>query len=124
MTLLESGEMYLESIYLLLQRSNRVRAVDVAAHMNFSKPSVSRGLGLLRQGGYLLTDADGYLSLTEAGKAQAERIYNRHVVIRDMLMRIGVDEETATQDACRIEHIISDATFEAICRHTQHPPKG
>ena len=85
--------------------------------MGFSKPSVSRGVGILKRDGYLNVDKDGYLTLTEAGLDRARKIYERHTVIRDMLIRLGVDEETASQDACRIEHIISDASFQAICRH-------
>lgn len=117
MVLQESGEMYLETIYILAQKSSYVRSIDVAEYMGFSKPSVSRGLGLLKQGGYLTSDEDGYLTLTELGRQTAEKIYERHTVIRDMLIHLGVDEETATQDACRIEHVISDKSFLAICRH-------
>ena len=117
MVLQESGEMYLETIHILTQKSPYVRSIDVAEYMGFSKPSVSRGMGLLKQGGYLTVDEDGYLTLTELGKQTAEKIYERHIVIRDMLIHLGVDEETATQDSCRIEHVISDESFRAICRH-------
>ena len=117
MVLQESGEMYLETIYILAQKSPYVRSIDVAEYMGFSKPSVSRGMGLLKQGGYLTSDKGGYLTLTELGRQTAEKIYERHTVIRDMLIHLGVDEETATQDACRIEHVISDKSFRAICRH-------
>ena len=117
MVLQESGEMYFETIYILAQKSSYVRSIDVAEYMGFSKPSVSRGMGLLKQGGYLTSDEDGYLTLTELGRQTAEKIYERHIVIRDMLIHLGVDEETATQDACRIEHVISDKSFRAICRH-------
>ncbi len=117
MALQESGEMYLESVYILSQKGPFVRSIDVAEYMGFSKPSVSRGVGILKRDGYLNVDKDGYLTLTEAGIERAQKIYERHTVIRDMLIRLGVDEETASQDACRIEHIISDASFQAICRH-------
>ena len=117
MVLQESGEMYLESVYILSQKGPFVRSIDVAEYMGFSKPSVSRGVGILKRDGYLNVDKDGYLTLTEAGLDRARKIYERHTVIRDMLIRLGVDEETASQDACRIEHIISDASFQAICRH-------
>lgn len=117
MALQESGEMYLETVYILSQKGPFVRSIDVAEYMGFSKPSVSRGVGILKRDGYLNVDKDGYLTLTEAGLERAQKIYERHTVIRDMLIGLGVDEETASQDACRIEHIISDASFQAICRH-------
>ena len=117
MALQESGEMYLETVYILSQKRPFVRSIDVAEYMGFSKPSVSRGVGILKRDGYLNVDKDGYLTLTEAGLDRARKIYERHTVIRDMLIRLGVHEETASQDACRIEHIISDASFQAICRH-------
>lgn len=117
MAIQESGEMYLETVYILSQKGSFVRSIDVAEYMGFSKPSVSRGVGILKRDGYLNVDKDGYLTLTEAGLERARKIYERHTVIRDMLIRLGVDEETASQDACRIEHIISDASFQAICRH-------
>lgn len=117
MAIQESGEMYLETVYILSQKGSFVRSIDVAEYMGFSKPSVSRGVGILKRDGYLNVDKDGYLTLTEAGLDRARKIYERHTVIRDMLIRLGVDEETASQDACRIEHIISDASFQAICRH-------
>ena len=117
MALQESGEMYLESIYVLLRRDGRARAVDVSEYMNFSKPSVSRALGLLREGGYLLTDHDGYLTLTEAGEELASKIYERHTILTRVLTSLGVGEETAAEDACKIEHDISDETFEAIRRY-------
>lgn len=117
MALQESGEMYLETIYILSQNSPYVRSIDVAEYMGYSKPSVSRGIGLLKQGGYLTADDDGYLTLTELGRQIATKIYERHTVIRDMLIHLGVDEKTAAVDACRIEHVISDESFRAICRH-------
>ena len=116
MALHESAEMYLETIYLLTQHSSSVRSIDVAEHMGYSKPSVSRAVGLLKQGGYVITDKDGFLSLTEEGIAAATLIFERHTVLTRLLTTIGVDEATASEDACRIEHVISDETLEAIKR--------
>lgn len=110
----ESGEMYLETIFVLCKKSGAVRAIDVGEYMGYSKPSVSRAIGLLRSGGYVAADKDGYLSLTEEGERVAAKIYERHTVLTKMLTVLGVDEETATEDACRIEHHISDKTFNAI----------
>lgn len=124
MTLQESGEMYLETIYVLSRKKSHVRAIDVAEYMGYSKPSVSRALGLLKQGGYLTTGARGSPTLTELGTDTVAKIYARHTVIRDMLIRMGVDEETAAQDACRMEHVISDASFQAICRHLNRENAG
>ena len=120
MALQESGEMYLETVYILSLKAPLVRSIDVAEYMGFSKPSVSRGVGILKRDGYLNVDKDGYLTLTEAGLQRAKGIYERHTVIRDMLIGLGVDEETASQDACRIEHIISDTSFRAICDHVKN----
>ena len=117
MALLESGEMYLETIYVLSQESASVRAIDVGEYMGFSKPSVSRALGLLRDEGLIKKDDNGYLKLTATGEKHAKRIYERHTVLTELFMRIGVDEKTATDDACRIEHYISDTTFNAIKAH-------
>ena len=119
MHLQESGEMYLETIYVLSLKSRYVRAIDVGEYMGYSKPSVSRAMGLLKQGGYVTADGDGYLSLTEAGREIAAKIYERHTVLTDLLMRLGVDEKTAAEDACRIEHVISDQSFQAVKRHTE-----
>lgn len=119
MQLQESGEMYLETIYILSQKNHFVRAIDVSEYMGYSKPSVSRAVGLLKSGGYLIVDADGSLTLTEAGRARATKIYERHTVLTDLLMRLGVDEKTATEDACRIEHVISDQSFQAIKQHVK-----
>ena len=110
----ESGEMYLESIYVLSQTSNQVRSVDVAEYLQYSKPSVSRAVGLLKNGGYLLMDPDGFLTLTESGRTVAEKIYARHTLISQILEKLGVSPETAAADACRIEHAISDESFAAI----------
>ena len=117
MHLQESGEMYLETIYILTKKINDVRSLDVAEYMNFSKPSVSRAVGLLKQGGYITVDPDGYLHLTDLGKEIAAKIYERHTLLTEFLMRLGVDRETASADACKIEHDISDKSFEAIKRH-------
>ena len=116
MQLQESGEMYLETIYILSQREKGVRAVDVAEYMGFSKPSVSRAVGLLRSGGYLELDENGYLVLTEEGKHFAGRTYERHLFLTDFFVSIGVDKEIAARDACKIEHDISDETFLAMKR--------
>ncbi len=114
MHLLESGEMYLESIYVLTKNNAHVRSIDVCDYMGFSKPSVSRAVGLLKKGGFVTTDKDGFLSLTQDGKAVAEKIYERHTVITEFLIKLGVDKETAAEDACKIEHDISDITLKAI----------
>ncbi len=117
MALLESGEMYLETIYVLSQESSAVRAIDVGEYMGFSKPSVSRAIGLLKEEGLVKKDDDGFLKLTKAGEILAQRIYERHTVLTKLLMGLGVDEKTATEDACRVEHYISDTTFDAIKAH-------
>ena len=110
----ESGEMYLESIYVLSQKMPHVRSVDVADYLEYSKPSVSRAVGLLKSGGYLALDEDGFLTLTDSGLEIAQKIYERHTLISGLLIRLGVSEETAATDACKIEHAISDESFEAI----------
>ena len=117
MAIQESGEMYLKTIYVLSKKSSQVRAIDVGEYMGFSKPSVSRALGLLKEDGLLIKDENGFLKLTEAGTAIAERIYARHEVLSRLLIDIGVDEKTAMDDACRVEHYISDTTFNAIKAH-------
>ena len=117
MAMQESGEMYLETIYVLSQQSGSVRSIDVAEEMGYSKPSVSRAVGLLKKEGLLEMDPTGGLRLTEAGEEKARRIYERHTVLSRLLMNLGVDEATATEDACRIEHYISDRSFEAIKAH-------
>ena len=119
MNLRESGEMYLETVYILSQKSSTVRGIDVGEYMGFSKPSVSRAIGVLKKEGYVITDADGYIKLTEAGEKRAEVIYERHMLLSQLLMNIGVDEKTATEDACRIEHYISEKTFDAIKAHVK-----
>ncbi|MCR5457250.1 MAG: metal-dependent transcriptional regulator [Clostridiales bacterium] len=115
--MLESGEMYLETIYILSQKSSTIRGIDVGEQMGFSKPSVSRAIGLLKKGGYVVTDNLGYIQLTEKGYKKAQSIYDRHTVLTKLLINLGVSEETATNDACRIEHYISDETFDAIKAH-------
>lgn len=119
MSLKESGEMYLETIYILYASNSSVRSIDIAEYMNFSRASVSRGVGLLKKQGYIEMDKDGYITLTAAGEKIAEKIFERHTVISRMLMAMGIDEKTATEDACRIEHVISDKTFEAMKRHAK-----
>ncbi len=117
MHLQESGEMYLETILILSQQNRNVRSVDVGEYMGFSKPSVSRAVGLLKNGGYLHVDPEGYLTLTAAGAEIAEKIYERHRLLTAWLVQLGVSEEVAAADACKIEHDISDESFEAIKRH-------
>lgn len=117
MRLQESGEMYLETILVLSKKSDAVRSVDVCEYMGFSKPSVSRAIGLLKNGGYVLMDKNGYLTLTDLGLEVANKIYERHTLLTDFLINIGVDKETAANDACKMEHVISDETFAAIKRH-------
>ena len=115
----ESGEMYLETILILSETRPHVRSMDVAEYMGFSKPSVSRAVGLLRQGGYITVGADGSIALTEEGRTLATKIYERHTLLTSFLVRLGVSEPTAAEDACKIEHDISDESFEAIKRYLQ-----
>lgn len=115
----ESGEMYLETIYILSQKSPSVRSIDVGEYMGFSKPSVSRAIGLLKKNGLVKTDEQGYLKLTTLGEEKAKTIYERHTLLCRLLINIGVDEETASEDACRIEHYISEKTFDAIKKHVK-----
>ena len=117
MALYESAEMYLETIYQLSRERSAVRSVDVAESMGYSKPSVSRAVGLLKKGGYLLMEKDGTLTLTEAGLETAHKIFERHTTLTSLLTRLGVDPETASEDACKMEHVISDETFDAFKRH-------
>ncbi len=116
MRLQESGEMYLETIYILTKRQSEVRSIDVAEHMGYSKPSVSRAVGLLKQGGFVVTDGDGFLSLTGEGMRMAEKIFERHTVLQRLLVHMGVSEATAAEDACKIEHVLSDESLTAIKR--------
>ena len=115
--------MYLETILVLSGKLEHVRAIDVAERMGYSKPSVSRGLRILRNARYIFTDVNGYLTLTETGREVAEKIYERHQVITRLLENIGVERKIAEEDACRVEHVISDATFSAIRKATSDMPK-
>ena len=117
MSIQESGEMYLETIFVLSQKGNPVRSIDISEHMGYSKPSVSRAMGILRSGGYILVDKEGHITLTESGDRVARKIYERHTILSKMLRQLGVDEKTAAEDACKMEHAISDASFEAIKKH-------
>lgn len=117
MHLQESGEMYLETIFYLSKRMAGVRSVDVGEYMGYSKPSVSRAIGLLKKGGYVSVAEDGSLTLTQAGLEIAQKIYERHTILTDFLIKIGVDADTASADACRIEHAISDSTFAALKKY-------
>lgn len=114
MALKESGEMYLETIYVLHRKQSNVRSVDIAEYRGFSKPSVSRGIGILKKRGYITVDENGYILLTETGREVSEKIFERHVVLTELLESMGVNSETAEADACRIEHVISEETFEAV----------
>lgn len=124
MSLHESAEMYLETIYTLSLSKTHVRSIDVAEALNYSRPSVSRAVGLLKKDGYLFMDADGFLTLTELGKCTAEKIYERHTILTAALKALGVDEESAAEDACRIEHVISDTTLTAIKMHMKQYGKA
>ena len=117
MILLESGEMYLETILVLQQRNSKVRSIDISEEMQFSKPSVSRAIKLLKTNGYINVDAQGYITFTEKGKEIAEDIYDRHQVLTECLIYLGVSEELAAKDACKIEHDLSKETFAAIKKH-------
>ena len=119
MNLYESGQMYLEAIYVLSLKSPCVRSIDVGEYLGYSKPSVSRAMAVLKNGGYVTADKDGSLHLTQSGLEVAEKMYTRHTVLSRLLMRLGVEEKTATEDACRIEHVISDASFAAIRNHVE-----
>ncbi len=115
----ESGEMYLETIHVLLKKNGQVRSIDISEHMGYSKPSVSRAMGLLKSGGYILVDRDGFITLTDEGLKIANKIYERHTVLTRLLVGLGVREDTAAEDACRLEHAISDESFQAIKRFLQ-----
>ncbi len=120
----ESGEMYLETIYILYQKNKDVRSIDVAEYMGFSKPSVSRGVSILKRDGYLTVDEKGFLELTDAGMDLAMKIYERHTILTEMLIRLGVNEQTAAEDACKMEHIISDETFQSFKMHLKKMDKN
>ena len=113
----ESAENYLETILILHNRLGMVRSIDIATELGFSKPSVSVFMKNLRENGYILVDKDGYITLTDAGRAIADKIYERHQMIAEILMALGVDEETAYRDSCKIEHDISDKSFECMKQH-------
>ena len=117
MALHESGQMYLETIHVLLQKNKKVRSVDIVNYLGYSKPSVSRAVGILKNDGYIKVDADGYITLCESGELFATQLYERHTVLTQMLVELGVDEKTAAEDACKIEHVISDASFAAVKSH-------
>ena len=120
MELKESGEMYLETILVLSKNLKNVRSLDIAKYLHYSKPSISRAMGILRNAKYIAIDESGFITLTSSGREIAEKIYERHVVISNLLESIGVDKETAAEDACRIEHVISDKSFEAIKKRTKN----
>ncbi len=120
MVLQESGEMYLETILILSKERPQVRSIDVSEYMGFSKPSISRAIGLLKSEDYLIMETDGSLILTDKGRAIAEKIYERHTLLTDFLIRLGVDPQVAAEDACKMEHDISDESFAAIKRHALH----
>jgi len=117
MILLESGEMYLETILILQKKNDKVRSIDISAEMQFSKPSVSRAVKLLKTNGYINVDPNGYITFTDKGRKIAEDIYDRHTVLTECLISLGVPEETASKDACKIEHDLSSETFLAIKNH-------
>ena len=117
MVLQESGQMYLESILVLSKTGKPVRSIDVSEYMGFSKPSVSRAIGLLKSGGYITVNKEGHLLLTQEGLSVAENILEKHTLLTQFLIRLGVSEETAAEDACKMEHIISDESFAAIKKH-------
>ncbi len=114
MALQESGEMYLESIYVLSKEKNIVHAIDISEHLGYSKPSVSRAMGILKKGGYITVEDNGHILLTDEGLRVAQTMYERHTLITDFLISLGVDENTAAIDACKIEHVISEASFNAM----------
>ena len=117
MALHESGQMYLETIFILLQKNQKIRSVDVGACLGYSRPSVSRAIGLLKKSEYIIVDSEGYITMTAKGEKFAKDLYERHTVLANMLMALGIDEETATEDACRIEHVISEKSFAAVKKH-------
>ena len=123
MHLQESGEMYLESILVLSKTGKPVRAIDICEYMGYSKPSVSRALGLLKEGGYVISDKNGFLTLTDEGRDVAEKIYSRHTEIRAFLELLGVSHDVASEDACKIEHVISDESLNAIKSHVKNSIK-
>lgn len=119
MALHQSGEDYLEAILVLRERKGNVRSIDVAQHLNYSKPSVSRAMSILRANGYITVEQDGRLALTASGEQVAREIYERHKLLTDWLVRLGVSPEVAAEDACKIEHDISPETFRCLKQHVQ-----
>ena len=119
MRLQESGEMYLEAILVLFRKNGHVRSVDISEYLGYSKPSVSRAVGLLKAGEYISVDHDGSITLTDSGREIAEKIYERHTVLTELLVRMGVSRDVAAADACRLEHAISDESFQAIKNYAQ-----
>ena len=117
MALQESGEMYLETILILSRKNGQVRSVDISEYMGYSKPSVSRAVGLLKKDDFITVEKEGFIHLTDKGLTTAEKILERHTILTKLLIRLGVGQETASNDACRIEHVVSDETFEAIRNH-------
>lgn len=120
MRLQESGEMYLESIYVLSKAQGTVRSIDISEYMGYSKPSVSRAVSLLKNGGYITMDKDNLIALTDSGLEIAQKIFDRHTLIANLLIRLGVSEKTAAEDACKLEHSISDESFEAIRKYMEN----
>ena len=123
MSVHESGEMYLEAIYVLREKTGFVRSIDISEYLGYSKPSVSRAMGILRSGEYIQVDTDGGITLTEKGQDIARKIYARHKLLTDLLVRIGVSEKTAAEDACKLEHAISDESFEALQKYAESQMK-
>ncbi len=117
MSLQESGEMYLETIYVLSQKGGTVRSIDICEHLGYSKPSVSRAVGLLKNSGYITVSREGYITLTDLGIAVSKKLFERHTMLSKLLISLGVSNETATEDACRIEHVISEESFNAIKKY-------
>ena len=123
MAIQESGEMYLEAIFVLSKKSNGVHAIDVGEYLGFSKPSVSRAVSILKKKNLIIVDSDSHIFLTDEGKIIAEKIYERHVTIKEYLIRLGVSNKVADEDACKIEHVLSDETFMAIKNHAESVSK-
>ena len=116
MKLQESGQMYLETIYVLSKEKTSVHSIDISEHMGYSKPSVSRAVNLLKTAGYIVMDEENFIALTDSGREIAKKIYERHTILTEFFVRIGVDRETAAEDACKMEHVISDESLAALRR--------
>lgn len=117
MPIQESGEMYIETIFILTKENDNVRSIDVCERMGYSKPSVSRAIGILKRNGYITVDSSGYISLTQSGIEVAERMYERHTILTKFLEKLGVPQDIAVSDACKMEHILSDEAFDAMKKH-------